>query len=306
MGETGATVGPGPEQELARARKARARKLRKRRELRRVLRLQMDWRGRTVPLLGWWVALLAVASGLLYGSAADPGDLGVAGLPVALTGIAGGVAWGALVVAAAPPLIGIPVVVVSYFVGALTFGPAVPGALSAGTVGMVAGWMVGIQVRWILVGRRRRSAPPWPQQQLVDRSRPRRPAPITRSERPALVSSGVASVGLLVFSLLFFVLRAPSTLPTWLLLVTLALAWAVPTGWWSGMTESRYAVGGAPFVAAQWGILFNAWGAVGVHGLPVSVTAGMAGTGLGFVARRLYDARVGRHPRQRQGSTSSA
>lgn len=304
MGDTGAAVGPGPEQEAARARKARARKLRKRRDLRRALRLQMDWRGRPVPLLGWWVALVAVASGLLYGSAADPGDLDVAGLPVALTGIAGGVVWGALVVAAAPPLIGVPVIVVSFFVAELTFGPAVPGAVFAGIVGLVAGWMVGIQVRWLLVGRRRQSAPPWPQQQLVDRSRPRRPAPLTRSERASLVPSGVASVGLLVFSLLFFVLPAPSTLPAWLLLVTLALAWAVPTGWWNGMAQSRYAVGGAPVAAAQWGILFNAWGAAGVHGQPVSLTAGMAGAGLGFVARRLYEAQVGRHPRQRPGSAA--
>jgi hypothetical protein len=301
MGDTGAAAGPGREQELARARKARARKLRKRRELRRTFRLQMDWRGRTVPLLGWWVALLAVTSGVLYGSAADPGDLGVAGLPVALTGIAGGVVWGALVMAAAPPLISIPVVVASFFVAALTFGPAVPGALSAGVVGMVAGWMVGIHARWLLVGRRRPSAAP-PGQQLVDRTRPRRPAPLSRAERATIVSSGVASVGLLVFSLVFFVLRAPSTLPAWLLLVTLALAWAVPTGWWNGMTQSRYTVGGAPFVAAQWGILFNAWGAAGVHGLHVSLTAGMAGTGLGYVARRLYEARVGRHPRQRPKS----
>jgi hypothetical protein len=284
-------------------RKTRARKLRK---LRRALRLQMDWRGRSVPLLGWWVALLAVASGLLFGIAADPGDLGVAGLPVPLTGIAGGVVLGALVVAAAPPVIGVPVIVVSFFVAALTFGPAAPGALSAGIVSMVAGWMVGIQVRWLLVGRRRPSEPPRPRQQLVDRSRPRRPAPVTRAERATLVSSGVASVGLLVFSLLFFVLPAPSTLPAWLLLVTLALAWAVPAGWWNGMTQSRYAVGGAPLVAAQWGLLLNVLGAAGVHGLRVSLTASMAGAGLGYVARRLYEAKVGRHPRQRQRQRSAS
>jgi len=289
-------------QDRDRARKARARKLRKRRALRRNLRRQMDWRGRAVPPLGWFVALLAVAYGLFYGSVADPGDLGAAGLPVALAGAAAGVVWGALVVAAVAPLIGVPVIVASFFVAALTVGPAAPGAVSAGIVGMVAGWMVGIQLRWLLVGRRRPPEVP----QLVDRSRPRRPAPISRSERTTLAFSGAAGAGLLVVPALLLVVPTPDVLPAWLVVVALTLLWSVPTGWWSGMVQSRYAVGGAPFAAAQWGILFNAWGSAGVHGMPATLTAGMAGITLGFVARRLYEARVGRYPRQRPGSASAA
>ncbi|OII33942.1 hypothetical protein BIU98_05730 [Curtobacterium sp. MMLR14_010] len=262
----------------------------------------MDWRGRAVPPLGWFVALLAVAYGLFYGSVADPGDLGAAGLPVALPGAAAGVVWGALVVAAVAPLIGVPVIVASFFVAALTVGPAAPGAVSAGIVSMVAGWMVGIQLRWLLVGRRRPPEVP----QLVDRSRPRRPAPISRSERTTLAFSGAAGAGLLVVPALLLVVPTPDVLPAWLVVVALTLLWSVPTGWWSGMVQSRYAVGGAPFAAAQWGILFNAWGSAGVHGMPATLTAGMAGITLGFVARRLYEARVGRFPRQRPGSASAA
>jgi hypothetical protein len=300
MGEPGTTG-----QDRERARKARARKLRKlrkRRALRRNLRRQMDWRGRAVPPLGWFVALLAVAYGMFYGSVADPGDLGAAGLPVALAGAAAGVVWGALVVAAVAPLIGVPVIVASFFVAALTVGPAAPGAVFAGIVSMVTGWMVGIQLRWLLVGRRRPPEVP----QLVDRSRPRRPAPISRSERTTLAFSGAAGAGLLVVPALLLVVPTPDVLPAWLVVVALTLLWSVPTGWWSGMVQSRYAVGGAPFAAAQWGILFNAWGSAGVHGMPATLTAGMAGITLGFVARRLYEARVGRYPRQRPGSASAA
>ena len=306
MGATGTTGTTAQDreqaQELARARKARARKLRKRRTLRRNLRQQMDWRGRAVPPLGWFIAVLAVAYGVFYGSADDPGDLGATGLVVGLGGVAAGVGWGTLVVATAPPLVAVPLITASIFVGGLTVGPHLPGAVSAAIVSMVAGWMIGIQVRRLLVGRRRPSDQP----ELVDRSRPRRPAPISRSERTTLAFSGAAGAGLLVVPALLFVVPMPDVLPAWLVVVALTLLWSVPTGWWSGMVQSRYAVGGAPFVAAQWGILFNAWASAGVHGMPATLTAGMAGITLGFVARRLYEARVGRHPRQRQGSTSPA
>jgi hypothetical protein len=303
MGATG-TTGQDREQaqELARARKARARKLRKRRTLRRDLRRQMGWRGRPVPPLGWFIAVLAVAYGVFYGSVDDPGDLGAAGLVVGLGGVAAGVGWGTLVVAAAPPLVAVPLITASIFVGGLTVGPHLPGAVSAGIVGMVAGWMVGIQLRWLLVGRRRPPEVP----QLVDRSRPRRPAPISRSERTTLAFSGAAGAGLLVVPALLLVVPTPDVLPAWLVVVALTLLWSVPTGWWSGMVQSRCAVGGAPFAAAQWGILFNAWGSAGVHGTPATLTAGVAGITLGFVVRRLYEARVGRHPRQRPGSASTA
>jgi hypothetical protein len=274
---------------------ARKRKLRKRRQLRKNLRRQMNWRGRPVPPLGWYVAVLAVACGIAYGVLHDRGDADPSGIGVVVAGVAAGVLWGAVVMAVAPPIIAVPVIVAGIFVFGPLFGPAYPSALSAWITSTVAGWFVGIAIRYRTVGRRR----PPPAQPLVDRTRPRRKAPIGKSERSSLVSSAIAGVGLLALPVLLFVVPTPRLLTGWLLLAGLALAWAIPTGWWSARAQSHHAVGGAPLQAATWGVMFNAWGAAGVHGMPFALTAGMGGVAIGFVLRRLWEARVGRYPWQR-------
>lgn len=275
----------------------RKRKLRKRRQLRKNLRRQMDWRGRPVPPVGWYIAVLAVACGVFYGALQDRGDTDPSGIGVVAIGAAAGVVWGAIVVGIAPPIIAVPVIVAGIFVFGPVFGPGHPSALSAWITSMVAGWFVGMEIRYRTVGRRR----PPESQQLVDRTRPRRKAPIGKTERSSLVSSAIAGVGLLALPVLLFVLPDPRLFTGWLVLATLALAWAVPTGWWSARAQSRHTAGDAPLQAAIWGIFFNAWGAAGVHGLPFALTAGMAGVAIGFVLRRLHEARVGRYPEQRSG-----
>lgn len=277
------------------AQRARKRKLRKRRQLRKNLRQQLDWRGRPVPPLGWYVAVLAVACGIAYGVLHDRGDADPSGIGIVVAGAVVGVVWGAVVVAVAPPIIAVPVIAAGIFVFGPVLGPAYPSALSAWVTSTVAGWFVGIEIRYRTVGRRRPPAA----QQLVDRTRPRRKAPIGKSERSSLVSSAIAGVGLLALPVLLFVVPNPRLVTGWLLLATLALAWSVPTGWWSARAQSRHTTGDAPFLAATWGVFFNGLGAAGVHGMPIALTAGLGGVAIGFVLRRLWEARVGRFPRQR-------
>ncbi|OII11399.1 hypothetical protein BIU97_05705 [Curtobacterium sp. MCBA15_009] len=284
-----------------RERRRRAQRTRRRRQrLRRTLRQRMDWRGARVPVGAWWFAVLAVALGVLYGRATDAGDPGVGGpgadaLGAAVAGAAIGVGWGALLFACAPPLVAVPLAAAGVFCGFVLVGPLGPGAVSASLVASVAGWLLGMQLRYLVVGRRR----PPERARLVDRGRPRRAARITPGERSQLVATGVSGVLAVVVPALLLLVPAPAAFGTWLVLVLVTLAWSGPVGWWTGMVRSHHAAGGAPFAAAQWGLLFNAWGSAGVHALPITLTAGMAGVGLGFVLRRLHEARVGRYPRER-------
>lgn len=284
--------------------KARNRTRRKRRARRAALRSQFDWRGRPVPAFGWWVALVAVAAGLLFGYGAEAREPGVvdpgAALMAAAAGIAAGVVWGAVVLVSVGNLPAGLVMTVSVFVAFVLVDPRSPGALSAGIVSVVAGWMVGIHLRYLLVGRRR---PPSPVR-LVDRTAERRPAPLTKGQRTDMWFRGGAGVFGLLFVSGFTLVRAPTVGSTLVVLLVLALAWGLPTGWWTGMATSHHAVGGAPLTAASWGVLFVAWGSGSFGGTGVTLVGTASAITLGFVARRLYEARVGRWPRARPPKAS--
>jgi hypothetical protein len=278
---------------------ARNRKRRKRRARRAALRSQFDWRGRPVPALGWWIAAVAVVAGVLFGHGAEARTTGggdpVSAIGTTTAGAAVGVAWGALVLVSVGNLPAGLVMTVSVFVAAFLVGPSWPGALRAGTVSVVAGWMVGIHLRYLLVGRRRPPAPV----RLVDRTAERRPAPLTKGQRTDLWFRGGGGAFSLLFVSASTLIRTPGAGSTLVVLLALALAWGLPTGWWTGMATSSHAVGGAPLVAASWGVPFAAWGAGGFGGTGVVLLGTYGALALGYVARRLYEARVGRWPRGR-------
>jgi hypothetical protein len=279
--------------------KARNRKRRKRRALRAALRSQFDWRGRPVPALGWWIAVVAVGAGVLFGQGAEARTAGGVDLGSATwlttAGVAAGVAWGALVLVSVGNLPAGLVMTVSLFVVVPLVGSHSQGSLGAVLPAVVAGWMVGIHLRYLLVGRRRPPAPV----RLVDRSAERRPAPLTKGQRTDMWFRGGGGVVSLLFVSAFTLIRAPGTGSTLVVLLALALAWGLPTGWWTGMATSSHAVGGAPLVAASWGVLFAAWGAGGFGGTGVVLLGTYGALALGAVGRRLYEVRVGRWPRAR-------
>ncbi len=276
---------------------ARNRKRRKRRARRTALRSQFDWRGRPVPALGWWVALVAVVAGGLFGYGAEAREPGVVdpvhALLVAATGVAVSVVWGAVVLVSVGNIPAGLVMTASVFVAFVLVGQRAPAAVSAGIVSVVAGWMVGIHLRYLLVRRRR---PPTPVR-LVDRTADRRSAPLTDRERTDVWFRGGAGVFGLVFVPAITLVGNPSAGSTLLVLLALALAWGLPTGWWTGMAASSHAIGGAPMIAASWGALFAAFGAGGFGGTRVMLLGTYSALMLGYVARRLYEARVGRWPR---------
>jgi len=248
----------------------------------------MDWRGRRVPGVGWYIAAFAVASGLAYGIVAGSvrGHDGIGG---ALIGAGVAVAWGALVFAAAPPFIAVLVTVASLFVGLLVFGADWPAATYAGVVANVAGWMLGVELRFLLVGRRR---PP------LDAPRPaaargtkRGLRRLTGAQRRDMVIAGVAAAVLLALGAVWFLGMQHGAPVVWLLVLAQALAWSGPVGWWAVMRTGSHAEGGAPINAALWGILFNALASAGTGAYLVALLTGVAGLSLGAIASNLYDRR---------------
>ncbi|GAA4171903.1 hypothetical protein [Gryllotalpicola koreensis] len=275
------------------ARKARKRASAKRRRRRAAWRDALDWRGAAVPALGWYIAALAVAYGIVYGLHAGlvrPGQGG--GIGVVLTGCAVAVAWGAAVWAAAPPVIGVVLTVAGLFAGMLAFGPSWPAAMSAGVVAQVGGFMLGVQLRYLIVGRRRAADPA--ADTAVQKRRPRS-LKFTKSQRTDLIISAIMSVAMLVIAALYYLVPTPNLLGTWLLLVVMALAWSAPLVWWPGPSATQRAASRAPFNVALWGVLFNVFAAAAFGGGLLVLLASLAGIGLGSVTRGLYT--VTRHAR---------
>lgn len=281
---------------------ARRRKRRKRQRRRAAWRKSLDWRGRPLTIGAWYYVVLATGYGFAYGSIATDHGTGHAGFPYAAVGVALGLCWGAATTAMLPPIFAGLATVASLFVAIFTLGPTYPGALSAALVAVVAGWLLGIGIRHLQVGRQR----PLPAERLVDRSKPRRPAPIRPAERTQLLFTGIG--GCLVIGVLAvtYLIPRPEILGTWLIALGIAALWGGPLGWWTAMTRSYYASLTATITAVSWGMLFDAWAASAFGATGLVLLGSMASISIGFTLRRLLEVIRGRHPRARAETAAPA
>jgi hypothetical protein len=71
------------------------------------------------------------------------------------------------------------------------------------------------------------------------------------------------------------------SLGIWVLVVVQVFAWTIPMARWGSRTPRPQAEGSAPFNAALWGILFNAYASAAVRAGIVSYTAALSGLVLG-------------------------
>ncbi|WIB65938.1 hypothetical protein [Curtobacterium sp. MCBD17_040] len=276
-------------------RKARARKRRRKRRSRAQWRQLRDWRGQRPQPLAWYIVVLATGLGIFYGLAAGPGDTGADGLGVVLAGLVGGIVFGGLLYGLVPPVFANLAVIAGLFAGMITVGPNYPGAMFAGLPGLIVGVILGAYGRYLALHKRRPPIVPL----TVDRTKERRPVPMTAGARVQLYFTIGSVVLLVALPAFIYLVVGHAPVLTWALLTLLGLAWAVPAGWWSWQVSTKQLVGGTGFNAALFGTLINAYAAASVHALPLVLYAGIAGVGIGALVRQLYEAKVGRYPRAR-------
>lgn len=271
------------------ARKAKKRAADRHRRQRAAWTAVRDWPGRRVPVFGWYIAIFAVASGLMYGVLAGRGT-GLGGLADALVGAAIAVIWGAAVFATIPPPFASLVVVISLFASMLAFGPHWPAAVYAGTVASVAGWMLGIHLRYVIVGRRRAAAE---NPTIENRSR-RLSKRLLAKQRTNTLIAAIAAAVLLALGAFQYFHESRGSVGIWVLAIIQALAWTIPMAWWRSRAPRPQAEGLAPYNAALWGILLNAYASAAIGTILVSLTAAVSGLVLGSILFASLRLRAGR------------